>query len=492
MTSRYPTVASEARPRRPQIRGAEDVRLEVVLPVALDGEQRAAAFVRRGVHTVHRAALGHLGRSHFRPGVATVVGQVDPAVVGSGPQHPGHSGRFGQREDRPVHLDAGVVMLHRTARQRPLFGVAHGQVGRDGHPRQAAITGSMDVVGGVEHDLGVVPGHQNGSVPLETVVQVPRGHPVGHLGINDHVPGPGLLTVLPVDLPDVVPGVGQLGSARGHGDVAALAAGHVQPVGLGREAAVAPRGHADGRVVLLSSVEPPGELLIHGEPIELGGGLVADGGPVLAPVERDHRAPVVRLHHDPGVVRIDPQVVVVPVRNADGLERLAGVHRLQERSVEDVHRVRIRGVGDHVAVVPAARPEAAVPVHPRPGVPAVVAPVETAPLLRGGDERVHATGVRRRDGHPDAAHRGVLGSLRKPASNQFPRISPVPGSVEPALRAAVNEGPRFPLGLPHGGEQLPRIRRVHRKFHRSRRIGNLEHRGPGAPSILGAIDTPLR
>ena len=136
-------------------------------------------------------------------------------------------------------------------------------------------------------------------------------------------------------------------------------------------------------------------------------------------------------------------------------EGLAGVHRLQEGGVQDVDGVRVGRVGDHVAVVPAAAPQAAVAVHPRPGVSAILAPVETAPLLGGGDERVNPARIRRGDGHADAADRVFLGGFRQPAPEPFPRPAPVPGAVEAPLGAAVDEGPGLPLGLPHRGEESP-------------------------------------
>ena len=175
----------------------------------------------------------------------------------------------------------------------------------------------------------------------------------------------------------------------------------------------------------------------------------------------------------------------------DGLEGLAPVHRLEEGSVQDVHGVRIRGIGNHVAVVPAAGAQPALTVHPRPGVSAVIAAIETASLLGGGHERVHPARVGRGDGHADLSDRVLLGRFRQPAPDQFPRLPAVPGPVETALRTAVNERPGFPLRLPHGGEEFAGIRRVHRELNGSGRVGNLEHRGPRRPAVLRQIDAPL-
>src|SRR5262245_44140977 len=63
------------------------------------------------------------------------------------------------------------------------------------------------------------------------------------------------------------------------GDPAALAAGGGLPVTFVDVAAIAAAGDADGRIVLLSAVDAVGEMIVGGDAIELGGGLVVVGGP---------------------------------------------------------------------------------------------------------------------------------------------------------------------------------------------------------------------
>ena len=346
-------------------------------------------------------------------------------------------------------------------------------------------------MGGVVNDLGVPPGDEDRSVPLEPVVQIPRGDAVGEFGIDDHVAGPRLLPVLPFDLPDVVPGVGELGAAGRDPDVAAFPSRHLQPVAFVGQPAVGPRGHRDRGVVLLGAVEAAREGVVHGEPVELGGGLVVDRGPGLTAVEGHHRSPVVRLHHDPGILGVDPEVVVVAVRNRHRREREAAVHRLQERGVQDVHRVRVGRVGDDVGVVPAPAAQPPVAVDPPPALPSVLAPVEPAPLFGGCHERIDPARSGGGDRDADPADRRLLRGLGQSALDAAPGVAAVLAPEQPALGPAVHQRPRLSLRFPDRGEQAPRVRGVHRQIHRPGEVGDLEDRLPARPAVLGAIDAPL-
>src|SRR5207253_2637180 len=60
------------------------------------------------------------------------------------------------------------------------------------------------------------------------------------------------------------------------------------------------------------------------------------------------------------IVRVDPEVVVVAVRDRLPQERLAGVARAVGVDVEDPDRLRVLRVGEEVRVVPGALPQLAV------------------------------------------------------------------------------------------------------------------------------------
>ena len=76
-------------------------------------------------------------------------------------------------------------------------------------------------------------------------------------------------------------------------------------------------GYTHGGIVLLGTVDSIGELGIGGHVVELGRGLVVDGGPGVAAVEGHAGPAVVALYHSLGVVGVNPQVVVVTVGCGD-------------------------------------------------------------------------------------------------------------------------------------------------------------------------------
>src|ERR1019366_3111305 len=108
-------------------------------------------------------------------------------------------------------------------------------------------------------------------------------------------------------------------------NVAALTAAHlVHPCALRlhrvMKVAATLAGYADGCVVLLRAAHLIRNISCRCHVVELRRGIVLRG-PRLAVVYRDCATAVIRLHHAPRVVRIDPHIVVVTVWLLDRLER---------------------------------------------------------------------------------------------------------------------------------------------------------------------------
>src|SRR5262249_45105094 len=137
------------------------------------------------------------------------------------------------------------------------------------------------------------------------------------------------------------------------GDPAALAAGGDLPVAAA-EAAAAEGLEAQRRVVLLRAVDPPREARVGGDAVDLRGRLVLERRPLRAAVEGDAGAAVVALDHAARVVRVDPEVVVVAVRDADRDERPAAVVAAEEADVQHPEAVALLRVGEDARKVPGA------------------------------------------------------------------------------------------------------------------------------------------
>src|SRR6185436_8978640 len=82
---------------------------------------------------------------------------------------------------------------------------------------------------------------------------------------------------------------------------------------------------AQRRVVLLRAEDAVREVAVRGDPVDLRGRLAVLRRPGAAAVDRDVHAAVVRLDHAQGIAGVDPQVVIVAVRRADGGEGAAAV-----------------------------------------------------------------------------------------------------------------------------------------------------------------------
>jgi hypothetical protein len=92
--------------------------------VAIDGDPRCAGVERRGIDLADGAPLRHVLRRHVRPVLPAVARELDQSIIRSGPQQVFLHGRFGEREDGVVVLDAGDVEGDRAAGRLLLILVA--------------------------------------------------------------------------------------------------------------------------------------------------------------------------------------------------------------------------------------------------------------------------------------------------------------------------------------------------------------------------------
>src|SRR6185295_16516449 len=101
---------------------------------------------------------------------------------------------------------------------------------------------------------------------------------------------------------------------------------------------------AHSRVVLLCAVDVVWEVVVECDAIELCGWLVLLC-PTPAAVERNIRATVVTLDHAIRIVRCNPQIVVVAVRNTDARESPATIIRPIEPGIQNVNRIDVLRIG---------------------------------------------------------------------------------------------------------------------------------------------------
>ena len=249
-------------------------------------------------------------------------------------------------------------------------------------------------------------------------------------------------------------------------------------------------GHArrdrDVRIVLLGTVHPVREPIVRRDPVELRGRLIVLRRPGPTSGEGDRRPAVISQNHPPGVVRIDPQIVRVAVEHGDLREGPASVGRAMELDVGEVERVRALRVRVDARVVPGALPDLVLVVDLLPFFSMIVGDVEASFLLRL-DDRVHASGPRRRRRHAHAPPDLLGESLRQ----LLPRLATIRGFPERRARAAGDQLPRPPHDLPEPCVEDARVEGVHLQLRGASFFVDAEDLLPGLAAVLRAVDAPL-
>jgi hypothetical protein len=134
-----------------------------------------------------------------------------------------------------------------------------------------------------------------------------------------------------------------------------------------------------------------------------------------------------------GIVRIDPQIVVVAVSSAANVrQRLPAVGRSKRTGVENVDGLFVHRVGGHVRVVERPLTDAAVFIRQLPGLPRIIR--DKQPPARVLDQGVHAIRVSSGYGDADPSHHSRRQS--RVASDFSPGLTAVYGFEESTARTA--------------------------------------------------------
>ena len=467
----------------------------VVVELVPRGRQvHGGGIVRGCLDHVYARPLRQAGRRHVFPRRPAVARQVHKAVVRSRPEHALLVRRLGEREDRRVVLDVCRVQRNRAARRSELALVGAGQVRADLLPALTAV-GRLEqhVRRDVEH-VRVVRRYDYRVGPLEAVAVVLGAEAAALLGPDGDDPR---LAQPVVVAHQRVAAAGRAADGAGVDDVRVVRPdGDVAALGEADRVAVLPRDallvglaarHADGAVVLLRRVDPIGPLVVRRDVVELGRRLVVDCRPRPAGVEGHAGAAVVALDHPRRVVRVDPQVVLVPVREFDRPEIAAAVGRLPGAQVEHPYRFRVLGIREDMAVVPRTLHQVLVATDPLPRVAAIVGPVQ--PRVVGLDYGPDAAVLRGRDRHADAPLQAARQALV--LRDVGPGVAAVGRAVQSAVRAAAGKRPRLAPDLPHGGEHRAGVVRVDGEIDRAGVLALEQHAVPGLAAVPRPVDSPL-
>src|SRR5208282_2574502 len=100
--------------------------------------------------------------------------------------------------------------------------------------------------------------------------------------------------------------------------------------------------------------------------------------PVLAAIQSDGYAAVVRGDHAPRILGIDPQPMVVAMGNFYFVEEMAAVSGFEGLHIHHIDNVFVFRVGNDVHVIPRTLPQAVAGVDEVPGFAAIIGAIESA------------------------------------------------------------------------------------------------------------------
>ena len=206
--------------------------------------------------------------------------------------------------------------------------------------------------------------------------------------------------------------------------------------------------------------------------------------PARAAIHRHDGAAVVAQDHPRGVVRIDPEIVVIAVSRVDEVVGRAAVGRLRQREVQDVDGVRVARVRDHAIEVERTLPEIAIRVDQPPRCAGVVRSIQAARL--GFDDGIEAPRVGAGHADADLADRPVRQARR--VRDLAPGVAAIGGLEESGTRSAARELPRNPGDLPERRVDRVGVLRIDRQIDCAGPGVAKEHARPAAAAIARTID----
>ncbi len=260
------------------------------------------------------------------------------------------------------------------------------------------------------------------------------------------------------------------------------------PVFVGRPLeTLGARRTAQGVVVLGAAADVvEGERIVDAEAIELGDRQVLEEAPGGGAVEALVEAAVAADEVVVGVLRIDPDRMIVDVLGlfAQAAKALAAVVGDLQKGVHRVDAVELVRIGEDLGVVVAAR---RMPGALLPAFAAVGGAEEAALVGLGLDDRVDDVRVLRREREADPADV----PLGHPRVELAPGLAAVDRLVNGRLGPAADERPDVAATLMRGSIDRIRVARVEQDVGDAGVVTDLEHLCPGLAGVGAAIDAAL-
>ena len=167
-------------------------------------------------------------------------------------------------------------------------------------------------------------------------------------------------------------------------DPSGFAAADREPIACRDRKTIRTRGYADRRIILLGSINVVRKIVVGGDAVKLRRRLILlrpTGGAVNAHV----CTAIVSVDHPVWVIRTDPKIMIVTVRNADIRKSASAVDRSVKPDIEDVNRIFVSRIRVNPIEIPGPLPNIGVIANFLPSFAAVVR--SKKPALFGLDHR---------------------------------------------------------------------------------------------------------
>ena len=334
--------------------------------------------------------LRHVFGGHILPAFPAVSGQMHQAVVASRPNDPALVWGWGQVHQGIVIFAPGCLIGVRPSARTLLVWVIPGQIRADHLPALPRIRGPEDHIAGMIYRIYIEGICYDRRVPVVSVLEIPGNIPKRELRVfldRFAFPAGGNPAL---DDPLIAASEDDFRIIRIKGQVGAFATGHGIPVLPVDALVVGPAGDGNSRIILLPAIDKIREAIIRDDPVKLRCGLVLLGTPALSPIVRDIGASVVGVDDLHRILRVDPHIVVVPVRCWNGLKRPPTVNGSRHRRIEHIHPVRMYRVGKDLHIIPGTRYVDPVLVYLFPCSTPIVRAVHASLVPFGFQDRIHA------------------------------------------------------------------------------------------------------
>ena len=202
--------------------------------------------------------------------------------------------------------------------------------------------------------FGIVFTKDDREIPLKTILHPFCSVTHGVVGPNINATNTFGVMIYPGQKTTITSSVNNLVICRINRNMGRFSTSSSFPVVLAKRTAKASMPNADGRIILLGSINSVGECVVSRNAVKLGCGLIVVGTPAFSTVIGYLCPPVIANNHPFVVFGSDPKVMMIAMRGSMGFKGFSAIGRMMVGYIHDINAIDILGVGVYFGVVPSA------------------------------------------------------------------------------------------------------------------------------------------